>query len=138
MSNGFSGVQAIQSSTQAHPPVVTPPSPQASVAAALAGAAAAAPAAAAQAQAAQAQAQAAQVQPVSKEAFLAELPKLNSFIKVLNEDLRFGIHEESQVFYASVINIKTKEVVRQFPPEEVLDALGKIRNMIGGFLDKQA
>lgn len=69
---------------------------------------------------------------------MQELPSLNHFIKGINEDLSFGIHEDSKRFYVAVVNTKTHEVVRQFPPEEVLDVLGRIQNLLGTFTDTQA
>lgn len=74
----------------------------------------------------------------SKEAVLEELPALNHFMQGINEDLSFGIHEESERFYVAVIDKKSGEVLRQFPPEEVLEVLGRIHNLMGAFTDRQA
>jgi len=63
---------------------------------------------------------------------------LNDAVEYINRGLRFTIHEDTQRMMVRVVNIETNEVIKEIPPEEVLDTVARIREMIGLLIDKWA
>lgn len=70
-----------------------------------------------------------------------DIKKLNKTVDLVNdevnEQLKFKLHEESERMMVQVMNLKKNEVVREIPAEEVLDLIGKIKEMVGVFLDEK-
>jgi len=58
--------------------------------------------------------------------------------ELVNSRLSFGYDEESDRVYVQVIDTDTGEVVRQIPPERMLEMLAQVREMIGLILDEKA
>ncbi|QTL99896.1 flagellar biosynthesis protein FlaG [Iocasia frigidifontis] len=73
--------------------------------------------------------------------FNAELEEgveeLNNTVEALHQDLKFELHESSGRMMVEVINLDNKEVIKEIPPREVLDMLGRIREMVGLLLDEK-
>ncbi|CUH94689.1 hypothetical protein P22_0755 [Propionispora sp. 2/2-37] len=63
---------------------------------------------------------------------------LNNFLESINTKLRFKLHEESDQFMVEVVDIESGKVLKECPPEEYLDMIGKIKNYIGAILDETA
>ena len=63
---------------------------------------------------------------------------LNNSMEYINRALRFSIHEDTQRLQVRVVNLDTDEVIKEIPPEEVLDTVARIREMIGVLVDKRA
>ena len=57
-------------------------------------------------------------------------------LKVLNERLGFQVHEDSGQLFVQVVDRETGEVIRESPPEEFLDLIVRMREMVGVFLDE--
>jgi flagellar protein FlaG len=55
-----------------------------------------------------------------------------------NRALRFSIHEDTQRIMVKVVDVQNDEVIKEIPPEEVLDTVARIREMIGLLVDKRA
>lgn len=68
---------------------------------------------------------------------LAEIERSSGKIEVENKGLQFSIHQGTNRIMVRVINEKTKEVVREIPPEKVLDAIAKIIDLSGIFIDEK-
>jgi flagellar protein FlaG len=68
-----------------------------------------------------------------KEAFSGLDNIMNRFDKAIS----FAVYEESGELYAQVINNQTKEVMKTFPSEEMLDVMARINNSIGMLIDQQ-
>lgn len=49
--------------------------------------------------------------------------------------LTFQRHESSDRWMAVVVDSRTGDVVRTMPPEELLDAIGRVKEMLGLVLD---
>lgn len=62
---------------------------------------------------------------------------LNQFMVNVNADLRFELHEGTQRFIVKFINTKDNQVIKEFPPHELLDTLAAIRDYVGVLLDKR-
>jgi flagellar protein FlaG len=57
-------------------------------------------------------------------------------LKVLNERLGFQVHEDSGQLFVQVVDRETGEVIRESPPEEFLDLVVRMKEMVGVFLDE--
>lgn len=64
--------------------------------------------------------------------------ELNELMEKINCDIAFKYHKEVNMMSVSMINKKTDEVIKELPPEEMIDNIKKAREWIGAFLDKNA
>ncbi|SES81050.1 flagellar protein FlaG [Anaerobranca gottschalkii] len=62
---------------------------------------------------------------------------LNEAVNFIDKKLQFEIHETTNRTMVKVINRETEEVIREIPPEEILDLVGKITEMVGILMDKR-
>ena len=79
-----------------------------------------------------------------KEELLKDEEKMNSITEVLNEfmaqwnaQLRFSVHKETSYLTVKFVDMKNNKVLKEFPPEEYLDMIGKIRKFIGTMIDEK-
>ncbi|WP_066637332.1 flagellar protein FlaG [Desulfolucanica intricata] len=63
--------------------------------------------------------------------------KLNTTEELYNQNLNFQIHEETQGLVVQIVNQESGEVIKQIPPEEVLDLEARLREMVGIIIDKK-
>ena len=61
--------------------------------------------------------------------------KVNITAETFNIGLRFRIHEESERIMVQVVNLKDNEVIKEIPPEKLLNVVAQIQNIIGLFID---
>lgn len=57
--------------------------------------------------------------------------------KMGNSEAIFGIHEETQRVTIKIVDKKTKEVIREYPPEETLDMIAKVWELAGVMVDEK-
>lgn len=62
--------------------------------------------------------------------------KANKTMETYNTELRFSIHEASGEIMVKVINTKDNSVMREIPPERVLDFVAHVKKMLGIIIDK--
>ena len=73
------------------------------------------------------------------EEFVSEMTKeLNELMGKLNCDLEFQYHKEVDVMSVRMVNKETNEVIKEYPPEEMIDGMIKAQEWLGAFLDKKA
>lgn len=63
---------------------------------------------------------------------------MNHFMKLMNADLQFSVHEKTHRVMVKLVDQGTKEVLKEFPPEEFLDMVAKIQEYVGMLVDKKA
>jgi flagellar protein FlaG len=63
---------------------------------------------------------------------------VNEFIKPLNNSLQFNIDDDTGKTVVKVIDTATKEVIRQFPSEEMLSIAKAIDKMQGLLIHQKA
>ncbi|AGB42113.1 flagellar protein FlaG [Halobacteroides halobius DSM 5150] len=73
----------------------------------------------------------------TKEKLQEGVNKLNEAVQAFHEELQFELHKESGRLMTKVVNTESNEVIKEIPPKEVLDMLGKIKEMVGLFLDEK-
>jgi len=62
---------------------------------------------------------------------------INDIVKKVKEDLSFEIHDETERMMVKVIDRKTHEVIKELPPEEMLDLSARIHEMVGLLIDEK-
>jgi len=68
---------------------------------------------------------------------LAEaVSQVNRTMEIYRTELRFILDEESKEIMVKVINAETGEVIREIPPEWVLNIVADVKKMLGLILDK--
>lgn len=74
-------------------------------------------------------------EPVSLENMEKTLRQINQTTEAFNVGLRFKVHEESDRMMVQIIDTEKNEVLKEIPPEKVLNLAAQIQNMIGVLLD---
>src|SRR5690554_10376 len=62
---------------------------------------------------------------------------MNDIVEDVIESLRFKLHDDTKRLMCQVINIETMEVIKELPPEEMLDLSARIQEMVGIILDEK-
>lgn len=62
--------------------------------------------------------------------------QVNRTMEIYRTELRFILDEESEEIMVKVINSETGEVIREIPPEWVLNIIADVKKMLGLILDK--
>ena len=74
-----------------------------------------------------------------KEEDMQEMMKeLNELMSRINCNLEFSYHKEVNVMSVKMIDKATQEVIKELPPEEMIDNMIQAKDWIGAFLDKNA
>ena len=63
---------------------------------------------------------------------------LNELMSRINCNLEFSYHKEVNVMSVKMIDKATNEVIKELPPEEMIDNMIQAKDWIGAFLDKNA
>ncbi|SJZ43409.1 flagellar protein FlaG [Selenihalanaerobacter shriftii] len=63
--------------------------------------------------------------------------KLNEAVQTFHEELEFKLHKKSKRMMVKIVNTQNHEVIKEIPPKETLDMLGKIKEMVGLIIDKK-
>ncbi len=62
---------------------------------------------------------------------------LNAAAEIFNKGLHFKVHEDTEQVVVEIVNKDTGEVIRQIPPEYMLEVLAKIDALLGVFIDER-
>ena len=77
-----------------------------------------------------------QTEPVlSPEELRGAAEALGSAVELLSEKIRVEFDDSTGRFITQIINVDTNEVVRQIPPEELMDVLRRLRDFVGLLFD---
>ncbi|QGU00398.1 Flagellar protein FlaG [Candidatus Syntrophocurvum alkaliphilum] len=63
--------------------------------------------------------------------------KLNKAFKISDYNIKFNVHEESERIHVKMIDSMTEEIIREIPPEKLLDFAAHIQEILDdavGFL----
>lgn len=64
--------------------------------------------------------------------------ELNDLMSKMNCDLEFRYHKEVNMMSVKMLDKRTQEVLKEVPPEEMIQHMIKARDWLGAFLDKNA
>lgn len=75
--------------------------------------------------------------PVSERIVIEAIEKANRAIRGVYTQLEFSIHEKTGDIMVKVKNSESGEVIREIPPEKILDLVANIWEMLGIIVDKK-
>ncbi len=78
------------------------------------------------------------VAPMDEEAVGKMTNELNELMSKINCNLQFTYHKEVDVMSVKMIDKTTEEVIKEFPPEDMVESMIKAKEWLGAFLDKNA
>jgi len=61
---------------------------------------------------------------------------LNRTMKSYNTELHFTLHEKSGEYLVKIINTRDNSVIREIPPQKVLDMVAYFKEVLGLIVDK--
>ena len=73
---------------------------------------------------------------VSKDQYIKNMEKINKELIGPETHLEFSIHECTHEIMVKVVDDETKEVIKEIPPEKLLDLVATIWQIVGLFVDK--
>lgn len=65
------------------------------------------------------------------------IEKTNKAIEGATCSFEYSIHEQTKQIMVKVVDNKTKEVIREFPPEKILDMVAKMWEVAGIMVDER-
>ncbi len=75
--------------------------------------------------------------PVGEKELIAAIEKANKALVGSETMFKFSIHEGTKEIMVRVINEETGEVIREIPPEKILDMVAKMWELAGIFVDER-
>ena len=64
--------------------------------------------------------------------------ELNKLMSRINADLEFQYHKEVNTMSVKMMDRKTGEILKEIPPEDMIQHMIKTKDWLGAFLDKNA
>lgn len=74
---------------------------------------------------------------VSEEELINAIEKANKEFIVYDRKFEFSIHEETKEIMIKVIDASNNEVIREIPPEKILDMVAKMWELAGLIVDEK-
>lgn len=65
------------------------------------------------------------------------IERANKTLRGVNTSFEFTIHEKTKEIMVKVINSETNEVIREIPPEKILDLVAKMWELAGILVDER-
>lgn len=62
---------------------------------------------------------------------------MNDIVEKVREHLQFKVHEDTNRLMVQIIDLSTREVLKELPPEEMLDLSARIQEMVGILIDEK-
>ena len=75
--------------------------------------------------------------PVSEQVVADALEKVNRSLTVSSRRFDISIHEKTNEVMVKVIDTQTDKVIREIPPEKILDMVAKLWELAGLFVDER-
>jgi len=74
---------------------------------------------------------------INEDELISAIESANKSVNVYDRKLEFSIHEKTKEIMVKVIDTNTDEVIREIPPEKVLDMVAKLWELAGILVDKK-
>ncbi len=74
---------------------------------------------------------------ISDKAVIDAIERANDALSISNRKFEYSIHEETKEIMIKVIDSQTDEVIREIPPEKILDMVAKMWEMAGILVDER-
>ena len=75
---------------------------------------------------------------MSEESVSQMTEAFNKLMSKINCNLEFSYNKEVDLFNVKMIDKETKKVIKEFPPEEMIENMIKSKEWLGAFIDKMA
>ena len=75
---------------------------------------------------------------MTEEAVSRMTEELNELMSRINCNLEFSYNKEAGMMSVKMINKETQEVIKELPPEEMLENIVKAKDWLGAFIDENA
>lgn len=75
--------------------------------------------------------------PVSEQVVLDAIERVNKVLAGSNRKFEISIHEKTNEIMVKVIDSDTNELIREIPPEKILDMIAKMWEMAGLIVDER-
>ena len=79
-----------------------------------------------------------EIPPMDEDAVSNMTDELNELMDKINCNLEFKYNKDVDVMSVKMIDKATEEVIKEFPPEEMVKNMVKAKEWIGAFLDRNA
>ena len=73
---------------------------------------------------------------MSEESVSEMTDTFNQLMDKINCNIEFNYNKEVDMFNVKMIDKETKEVIKEFPPEEMIENMIKAKDWLGAFIDK--
>lgn len=74
---------------------------------------------------------------ISKEQLEKAVKTMNDFLEVQHKASKFVFHEGLDKYYVKLVDIETEEVIKEIPPERLLDAFYEMQKLTGMIVDEK-
>lgn len=74
---------------------------------------------------------------IGERKLIEAIEKANQTLRGVNTNFEFTIHEQTKEIMVKVINSETNEVIREIPPEKILDLVAKMWELAGILVDER-
>ncbi len=75
--------------------------------------------------------------PLSEKVVMEAIQKANNAILGVNRKFEFSIHQKTKEIMIKVLDSDTNEVIREIPPEKILDMVARMWEMAGILVDER-
>lgn len=65
-----------------------------------------------------------------------EIDRLSRVTEAFHRRMEFLLHEEEKQITVQIMDQETETIIREVPPEEILDFVSRMQDMVGVFLDR--
>jgi len=73
---------------------------------------------------------------LTKDVVDKQIEELNKKAEIVNKNIEFDYHEDAEQMMVKIKNTKTNEVIKEIPPEDMVELNAKIKEMVGIILDE--
>jgi len=75
---------------------------------------------------------------LSEKEIINSIEKANRVFEIHDKRVEFSIHEKTKAIMIKIIDSKTDEVIKEIPPEKILDMVAKMMELAGILVDEKA
>ncbi|UXH43439.1 flagellar protein FlaG [Rossellomorea vietnamensis] len=76
-------------------------------------------------------------EPVTKEKMEDVVRGMNEFLSASNTHLKFEFHDKLKEYYVTIVDERSKEVIKEIPSKKVLDMFAAMTEFVGLMVDKK-
>lgn len=75
---------------------------------------------------------------IDEEKLTEIIEKLNRIFDVMGTELRFKVHEQTNDIIVQVIEVSSGKILREIPPEKILNMIAQMMQLVGLLVDEKA